>query len=233
MATPVKLDQLSRMWTKTKDYLAANYVPVSTLDASILAKSHPVGSIYMSIDPINPASILGGSWVAFAEGQMLVGVKATDLDFDEPLKTGGAKLVTLGESELPSHHHTIDHNHPSVDSGNDSASHYHGVPAMATGGRTAAHTHAWGRDFDCASGSSRWGPHIAGPSGAGATTQTGTESADHAHYTPATNTGGVSAYHTHSVDLPALTGDSGNAGSGVAHNNMSPYITVYIWKRTA
>ncbi len=37
--------------------------------------------------------------------------------------------------------------------------------------------------------------------------------------------------HNHTVTIPAST--SGSTGSGVGHNNLPPYITCYMWKRTA
>ena len=58
---------------------------------------------------------------------------------------------------------------------------------------------------------------------------TGNNSANHFHQVPAHNTGNNSANHSHQV--PAHNTNS--TGSGTALNTQDPYITVYMWKRTA
>lgn len=82
---------------------------------------YPVGSIYASVSPTNPADLLGfGVWSAFAAGRVLVGVDTGDPDFDAAEKTGGAKAVTLSEYEMPAHSHGVtDPGHSHVENSNN------------------------------------------------------------------------------------------------------------------
>ena len=51
-----------------------------------------------------------------------------------------------------------------------------------------------------------------------------TSAGAHTHQVTINNSGG----HTHNVN-----GNTGSTGSGTALNTQDPYITVYMWKRTA
>lgn len=120
---------------------------------------YPIGSIYMSVNSINPSSLFGGTWVAWGSGRVPVGVDANDTDFDTAEETGGEKTHTLTIDEMPSHNHTVK---------------------------------GWA---DIADGSGTY--RVAGAMG---------QSTDYStRYT----------------------------GGGQAHNIMQPYITCYMWKRTA
>lgn len=67
----------------------------------------PIGSIYLSTTATNPATLLGfGTWAAIAAGRVLVGIDATQTEFDVLGETGGAKSRTLTMNELPAHTHT-------------------------------------------------------------------------------------------------------------------------------
>ena len=77
-----------------------------------IANAYPVGSIYMNAtNATNPGTLLGfGTWAAFGEGRVLIGIDSSDTDFDTAEETGGSKTHTLTEAQLPSHRHQVGSN---------------------------------------------------------------------------------------------------------------------------
>ena len=77
-----------------------------------IANAYPVGSIYMNAtNATNPGTLLGfGTWSAFGEGRVLIGIDSSDTDFDGAEETGGSKTHTLTEAQLPSHRHQVGSN---------------------------------------------------------------------------------------------------------------------------
>lgn len=79
--------------------LTLNNEPIATF---------PIGTIYQSTNATSPAELYGGTWEQFGAGKVLVGVNASDTDFNQVLKTGGEKTHTLTINEMPSHNHRTD-----------------------------------------------------------------------------------------------------------------------------
>ena len=77
-----------------------------------ISNAYPVGSIYMNCsNATNPGTLLGfGTWAAFGEGRVLIGIDSSDSDFDTAEETGGSKTHSLTEAQLPSHRHRIGSN---------------------------------------------------------------------------------------------------------------------------
>jgi hypothetical protein len=70
----------------------------------------PVGSVFIAVVNTNPNTLLGyGTWSQIAQGQMLIGQKSTDADFDVAEETGGSKTANLQHThdytQVPNHVH--------------------------------------------------------------------------------------------------------------------------------
>lgn len=221
------------VWSDGTNFaLQNNYAPTAaygTSDTTIanaafvqaaLQALHPVGSIYMNAsNSTNPGTLLGfGTWTAFGAGRVPVGFNASNPLFDTAEETGGSYDAI-----------NVAHTHTGT-TGNQSADHTHGF--SGTTSTTGAHQHAGDWPNDCTGARYQFGTSGAASSSVFCDTN-GTvgysaltnSAGDHSH-TYSGTTGGVSANHTHSF----TTDSSGSSGTNA---NIQPYITVYMWKRTA
>lgn len=139
-----------------------------------------------------------------------------------PVGKGSAPFNNLNDRSgnkdaiIPVHDHSMNHDHPNVTSTTVSADHVHNTP-FADG---------YDINSSAAAGSTN---AIYQPSGLPVNFIT-RPSAAVASDIPAAglNTGGISANHTHDVDVPNYVGNTGLANGGVAvtNANLPPYITL-------
>lgn len=163
----------------------------------------PIGCVFFSTVPTNPAQLLGGGvWAAWGSGRVPVGVDTGQTEFATVEQTGGEKTHVLTAPEMPSHVHTINHTH-----------------ATATSSSAGGHNH---------NPDGNWTIGLLSNTTATGASNRFTNASD--GNTRVTSTDGA---HTHTVAVPAFSGNSGSVGSDGAHNNLQPYITCYMWKRTA
>jgi hypothetical protein len=171
---------------------------------------YPVGSIYINAtSSTNPGTSLGfGTWTAFGAGRVLVGFNASDPLFDSAEETGGSK-----DAIVVSHTHT-------GTTGNESADHTHTFSATTSTAGSHTHTALFGNS----TGGNQY--FFEGRINQTGTITDGINAAGDHNHTVSGTTSTISATHTHSFTTDA-TGSSGT------NANLQPYITVYIWKRTA
>lgn len=219
---------------------------VSNLNSQRLDKTYPIGSIYITTvysTASQVTSALGGTWETYGSGRTLVGVNTSDSNFDTVSKTGGVATTTLSSSNLPSHTHSI----PALSGTAASAgSHTHSIPSLSGSTSTKSLT----GQFSSGGGSSVfWRASTSGVfynnNGVGSGTYEGvtanqnsnrshTINIDASHnHTVTTNasTSGSSGAHTHTVTTKTST--TGSSGSDTSFTNLQPYITVYMYRRTA
>lgn len=134
---------------------------------------YPVGSIYMSVNNVNPSLLFGGTWEQIKDTFLLAAG-----DTYEGGLTGGEEEHTLTLSEIPTHKHG-----EYADFGTSAA-----IPLVS----------------DASSGSSTTGAYF--------------------NYSANPSIANIS-YSSKQVETTSV-------GGGQSHNNMPPYLTVYMWIRT-
>lgn len=162
------------VYEKIKD-VSDNIASLQTIIDTI----YPVGSLYMSVNNLEPATLFGGKWERWGKGKTIVGVDENDTDFATSEKTLGEKSHKLIVNEMPAHTHTMA----------NGGAHKHDVRYRAVGRQDGGY----------------WTP-------IGATDINTTTTAF-------TTTSGE---HKHTIN---------STGGNLAHNNIQPSITCYIWKR--
>ncbi len=176
---------------------------------TLLNLIYPVGSLYMSVNAVNPATLFGfGTWTQIKDTFLLAAG-----DTYANAATGGSAEVSLSTSQLPAHNHTAStdstgaHTH-SRGTQEISGQSYNGYRCILTYGDGALQIQGSSRD---------WGSQGSVTGGNGFNFYASR------NWSGATSSNGA---HTHTVTV-------NNAGQGEAHDNMPPYLAVNIWKRVA
>lgn len=169
--------------------------------------SFPVGSIYISVSPTNPATALkGGVWSRFANGRVLVGVDEGDPLFDTVEELSGSKTHTITVAQMPNHAH-----------------------GGMTGDQDRDHSHTGYTSTDGAHAHNYSVRGSASPIGTGNNTASGYSLVNGVTDTQGSHSHSVQTYGANQGHLHPITAE----GGGQAINIVQPSITVYIWKRTA
>jgi microcystin-dependent protein len=202
---------------------------------------YPVGSIYMSTSATNPSGLFGGTWAAWGAGRVPVGVAASGT-FNTVEKTGGAETHTLTTAQMPSHTHTgPSHTHTGPSHTHTGPSHAHTGPSHTHVQNAHMHTTVIdgnGLQIGFSASSGVAGNGFSGIYGGYRTYTLNTASVTATNQNAGTGaTGAAGTGDTGSAGTGATgasgTGATGSTGSGSAHNILQPYITCYMWKRTA
>jgi hypothetical protein len=170
---------------------------------------HPVGSVYINAsNSTNPGTLLGfGTWTAFGAGRVPVGFDAGNTLFDTAEETGGSYDAI-----------TVAHTHTASSSSTFSGSALAGHSHTAT---DSGHTHSYTAGGS-SSGPTNYLSVDTGLTNKGSTVNTGYASISVSSESAGTPSGSVSTSTT-----------VNSTGSSGTNANIQPYITVYMWKRTA
>ena len=100
---------LTKLWSKIITCITSM---IESNNSSIVDKIYPVGSIYMSMNNMNPSSLFGGSWEKLPGGRCLVNTSYlddNDMTYSPCIKAG--ETGGYQNTQLVSHSHTFEHTH--------------------------------------------------------------------------------------------------------------------------
>ena len=196
---------------------------------NIFLLMYPVGAIYMSANSTNPGNLFGGTWEAWGAGRVPVGVGSNGTTTYSNNSTGGAESRSISghTHSIASHTHTT---------GNFTLTTSH-IPAHTHGSKTLTGkfwnwcgqdgTYTGTANGIFSMGTTDGGaPYPSSKSTASGKVDTLIVTATHEH----TSVGGGSAHNHGATGGTALTTASG--GSATV-DTRQPYVTCYMWKRTA
>ena len=225
-----KADELSAQNSDLAQSLSGVSGDVSSLQqslADVWKVIYPVGSIYMSTNNANPSTFWGGTWIAWGSGRVPVGVNTSDSNFNAVEKAGGAASVSLAHSHtVASHYHSTGGHTLTV---NEIPAHGHSFSGSTD--TQGNHMHMYRDYWSCASqeGAAQC---VAANSDTDASPGAHTkESGSHVHnFSGTTGNSGGGRAHNHGNTGVASPGTNSKLG---ATSVLQPYITCYMWKRTA
>lgn len=188
--------------------------------AGITNAMFPVGSVYLTMGNVNPATTLGvGTWSLLSEGYLKCGGN----DPSGGSMTSGSHVLTVGE--MPVHHHGLgSHTHTMAHTHDWSNTHNHGITDPGH-----SHSHYAGTGMG-----NRGGSYSTVPVGESYSTGSSTTGISVNNKTISGTTTGAS-----NATTSAATGNTSNAGGvngvtqGHTHSIEPTFTRVYAWQRTA
>lgn len=166
--------------------------------SELLNLVYPVGSIYISVNGINPQTLFGGTWVAWGDGRIPLAIGnngESEYVFSE--RVGGSEnSVASHNHDQNSHFHTED-------------PHYHHIATLDNGYSGNA-TNFYNGNAKAFGGLENNGDVV---------------------YVSHANKGGAQLIHSTTTSINGAVAT--NIQAGTKGGNMPPYITCYMWKRTA
>ena len=183
---------------------------------NILDKVYPIGSIYMSMNNVDPGQLFGGVWEPLAPGRMLLGTGVNNGVTYTAGATGGSK-----DAIIPQHAHTTS---CSTFTGKTSTTPNHYHTAGSVSNKAVSFIKYNSSVINAGLGEVRVAK---ASSGSYYVPYASKSNVDFYGSTPNTDSKG-SHYHTvnhnHSVTV-------NSTGSSVTNANMPPYLVVYMWQR--